>query len=141
MVDDDVLRVVQVVGECHHVRTAELVGAVDGLVLPVRPEDPVLDRRRDVRVLFTGEASQLEPSGPRGMTSKTVRAKGWARTSADCRTLFLLSPFRSTLLRTCSLESTQYSRPLIRSGPTQNILLTGPEHLTDSKNQLCSYRA
>lgn len=48
MVDDDVLRVVQVVGERHHVRTAELVGAVDGLVLPVGPEDPVLDGRRDI---------------------------------------------------------------------------------------------
>lgn len=45
-----------------------------------------------------------------------MRAKGWARYSEDWSTLFLLSPFRSTLQSMCSFESTQYNLPLIRSG-------------------------
>lgn len=48
-------------------------------------------------------------------TSKTVRAKGWARYSEDWRTFFRLSPFRSTLHSMCNFESTQYNLPLIRS--------------------------
>lgn len=42
VVDDDVLRVVEVAGQHHHVGAGELVCAVNGLTLPVGPEDSIL---------------------------------------------------------------------------------------------------
>lgn len=48
MVHDDVLRIVQVAGECHHVGAGEFVCAVDGLIFPVCPEDSILEIRQKV---------------------------------------------------------------------------------------------
>lgn len=53
MVDDDVLRVVQVAGERDDIRTRELVGAVDGFVFTVCPEDPILKTEPNMADFYT----------------------------------------------------------------------------------------
>lgn len=46
----DVHEVLQVLHQCGTIQTRQLVGTLDALGMPVRPEDPVLVKRQAKRV-------------------------------------------------------------------------------------------
>lgn len=47
MVHYDVLGVIQVAGQRHYIRACELVGAIDGFIFTICPEDAILERSQE----------------------------------------------------------------------------------------------
>lgn len=48
MVHYDVLWIIQVAGERHHIRASELVCTIDSFIFPIRPENSILEKDRRV---------------------------------------------------------------------------------------------